>query len=174
MSLSGNKGAPPAGLDQALRLIEICKDPDKYASLLDPLKKSSADARKAWQEVGLAGDIHKLHEAAEVDRETAAKELEDAKQASQKRLAELDREYTVKAKNLRQRQQDFDAERNKAADDLVSRSRDLDERAKKLLQAETKLVADRKALEADQQQLAKDQAEVERRLAPFKEVINNG
>jgi len=172
MSVSNSKGAGPSGLDQALQLIQVCKDPQKYAELLDPLKKSAKDARQAWQKVEVAGEIHAALAQAKTDRDAAAALLVKAEQDAKKKKADQDREYSAKLDSLRQRERGFASQKNEQEADMAKREGALKTLSVQLESRKTELDKGQSALNSATKKLEQDRSTVEHRFEAMKEAFN--
>jgi chromosome segregation ATPase len=172
MSVSGNSKRAPAGLDQALTLLDAIKNVDKYQEMLKPLQEAAANADEAYKRLGLAGDIEKMHAAAKRDADAAAASRSQAEADAKAKLAELDREYSQKSASLRERQQALDAGYGTRKGQLDAREADLNTLGSRLADQQRELNAAQQELEAAQAQLKQDQDNVAKRYAALKEAFN--
>ena len=172
MSLSAPKNATPSGLDQALTLIEAIRDVKKYKELLDPIKESVDKANERWKEVAIAGDIQRLRDEAEQASGAAKQTLKDAEAAAKQRLADLDREYSLKSAAVREKEQAMIVANKQRDAEMTKREKAAAAYAEALDRQAQQLAADQAALTKAHDKLKEDQKEVTKRFAAMKEAFD--
>ena len=162
---------PLEGVDDLYSLLAFLVDPEAVEKRLAQMESVRDEINKLVEKVGKAGDIDRLYIQAKTARETAERELEQAREKARQAMAEVDKADAA-------RRADYAVQHAKMEADLASKRDELNAQAKtnavdwhKIEQAESATrAADkaRTAADARHAELTKLKEQYESKLAAIK------
>lgn len=175
MSVSVTKYTPTVsvkGLEDALHLLDMCRDPAKYEEMLKPLLKARDEANEEWAKVKIAGNINNKLEKADKELAKARETREKAEQEIADKKARFDADFAAKTGDLRQRENSFAARQQSWDQQAANQEAELKKRASELDRRERELTEKEHKLEEAQEKLAAERASVEQRFRALKEAFD--
>lgn len=146
---------PLPGVEDLYSLLAFLVDPEAVEKRLHEMERVKDEINKLVEKVGKAQDIDRLYIQAQTERETAARELEQAREKARQAMAEVD--HADKA-----RRADYDKQRAVAEADIAQRVADMNTRSASNAEQWGKITAAEDAVRAaDKARLAADQRHAE-------------
>ena len=153
--------------DEFLSVIDLLKNPDKYAAQIAELNERQASIEESIKTLGVVGDIAKARTKVQAQLDKAEATIQEAKEQAERIVADAGKVYEKKFAELKEREVSADqaiANYNAIKSQFTSRDNELRqaEKATAILQAQ---------LEQARADLAAKQAEVDARLAKLREAM---
>lgn len=151
-------------VNDMLDFIAFIKDPDTYQQRLQALKDENDRLEENIRATGVVGNVNYLRDQAKTDRQAAADELEAAKEQAAKLLDEAKYAYDKRVQDLKDEQAVAEAKWQEGYAAL-QQAQAIRQETADTLQAQLN------AVQADRAQLAQSQAEVDARLEKLQQVM---
>jgi len=162
----------PNGLDAALQLLDLVNDADKYTKMLSNVQANVEEANRMWENVAIAGDIHKLLDEAKTKLDALAEDRRVLEEKAKDKEIKHDRQHSQRMAAIKKKENDFYEYENNAKDRLVARDKELNEREASLKSLKDSTLAAEEKLRAERAKIDDERKSLEKRSARIMEVIH--